>query len=139
MKRRKKIGASELHALGRLLTSACDRRRAPTDQQCQSAACTEANSVKLPQKGELYKPPYAGRLIHSYIAGQETQTCQYRHSLDQPLVAHTGSATSSHHSLDAPVACKVSPNVQDRVGQIKGLGSEMKLSQDCLGMHQVHS
>eukprot|EP00965_Chrysotila_dentata_P197796 6178405-Pleurochrysis_carterae.AAC.1 len=33
-----------------------------------------------------------------------SQTCQlYRHSPSQPLVAHTGSATGSDYSLDAPV------------------------------------
>eukprot|EP00965_Chrysotila_dentata_P173344 5722177-Pleurochrysis_carterae.AAC.2 len=49
-----------------------------------------------------------------------SQTCQYRHSLNQSLVAHTGSATGSDHSLDAPVVCKVALNVHDYVGQIKG-------------------
>eukprot|EP00965_Chrysotila_dentata_P198106 6178587-Pleurochrysis_carterae.AAC.1 len=33
-----------------------------------------------------------------------SQTCQYRHSLNQSLVAHTVSATGSDHSLDAAVA-----------------------------------
>eukprot|EP00965_Chrysotila_dentata_P175203 5783560-Pleurochrysis_carterae.AAC.2 len=32
-----------------------------------------------------------------------SQTCLYRHSLNLSLVAHTGSATGSDYSLDAPV------------------------------------
>eukprot|EP00965_Chrysotila_dentata_P199744 6179563-Pleurochrysis_carterae.AAC.2 len=46
------------------------------------AACAEANSVKLPHKGELYEPSHAGRLIHADIAGPFARTqhgdCQYR-------------------------------------------------------------
>eukprot|EP00965_Chrysotila_dentata_P259621 6213617-Pleurochrysis_carterae.AAC.1 len=53
-----------------------------------------------------------------------SQTCQYRHSPNQSLVAHTGSASGSDHSLDAPapVVWKVSSNVHDHVGRIKGPG-----------------
>eukprot|EP00965_Chrysotila_dentata_P255407 6212213-Pleurochrysis_carterae.AAC.1 len=40
--------------------------------------------------------------------------------INQSLAAHTGSATGSDHSLDAPVVCKVLSNVHDRVGQIEG-------------------
>eukprot|EP00965_Chrysotila_dentata_P192289 6175089-Pleurochrysis_carterae.AAC.2 len=74
-----------------------------------------------------------------YPNGQETQTCQFRHSPNQSLVAHTKSATGSDHSLDAPVVCKVSLNVYHHVSQIKGPGSEMKLSHDWLRIHWVHS
>eukprot|EP00965_Chrysotila_dentata_P091773 3029893-Pleurochrysis_carterae.AAC.1 len=49
-----------------------------------------------------------------------SQTCQYRHSPNQSLLAHTGSATGSDHSLGAPSACKILKNVHDHVGQIKG-------------------
>eukprot|EP00965_Chrysotila_dentata_P119715 3957746-Pleurochrysis_carterae.AAC.2 len=51
-----------------------------------------------------------------------SQTCNYRHSLNQSLVAPTGSATCSNHSLDAPVVCKVALNVHNHVGQITDLG-----------------
>eukprot|EP00965_Chrysotila_dentata_P220920 6192078-Pleurochrysis_carterae.AAC.1 len=45
----------------------------------------------------------------------------WRHSPgNQPLVAHTGSATGLDHSLHAPVVCKVLSNVHGHVGQIKG-------------------
>eukprot|EP00965_Chrysotila_dentata_P183768 6068131-Pleurochrysis_carterae.AAC.1 len=40
-----------------------------------------------------------------------SQTCQYRHSPNQSLVAQTRSATGSDQSLDAPTVCKVSSNV----------------------------
>eukprot|EP00965_Chrysotila_dentata_P133405 4411061-Pleurochrysis_carterae.AAC.2 len=56
-----------------------------------------------------------------------SQTCQYRHSLNQSLVAHTGSATGSNHSLVAPVVFKVSSNVHVRVGQIKGPGVQNQM------------
>eukprot|EP00965_Chrysotila_dentata_P136941 4529612-Pleurochrysis_carterae.AAC.1 len=51
-----------------------------------------------------------------------SQTCQYSHSLNQSLVARTGSATGSDHSLDALVVFEVSSNVHDHVGWIKDLG-----------------
>eukprot|EP00965_Chrysotila_dentata_P251019 6209785-Pleurochrysis_carterae.AAC.1 len=64
-----------------------------------------------------------------------SQTCQYRHSLNQSRVAHTGFATGgSDHSLDAPVVCKFSSNVHDHVGQIKDPGVQNQVSQDCLGI-----
>eukprot|EP00965_Chrysotila_dentata_P147901 4882524-Pleurochrysis_carterae.AAC.1 len=44
------------------------------------------------------------------------------HSLNQSLVAHTGSATGSDHCLHAPVVCKVPSNVYNHAGQIKGPG-----------------
>eukprot|EP00965_Chrysotila_dentata_P147556 4871454-Pleurochrysis_carterae.AAC.3 len=49
-------------------------------------------------------------------------TCPYRPSPNQSLMAHTGSATGSDYSLDAPVVCKFSSNVHNHVGQIKGPG-----------------
>eukprot|EP00965_Chrysotila_dentata_P124878 4128483-Pleurochrysis_carterae.AAC.9 len=55
-----------------------------------------------------------------------SQTCQHMYSSNQSLVAHTGSATGSDHSLDAPVVCNFSSNVHDHVGQIKGRESEIK-------------
>eukprot|EP00965_Chrysotila_dentata_P122101 4036948-Pleurochrysis_carterae.AAC.1 len=51
-----------------------------------------------------------------------SQTCQYRHNPNHALVAHTGSATGSDHSLDAPAVCKVLSNFRDHVSQIKGPG-----------------
>eukprot|EP00965_Chrysotila_dentata_P123878 4094385-Pleurochrysis_carterae.AAC.1 len=52
-----------------------------------------------------------------------SQTCQYRHSPNQSLVAqNTGSATGSDHSIYAAVVCKISSNVHDHVRQIKGPG-----------------
>eukprot|EP00965_Chrysotila_dentata_P127442 4214398-Pleurochrysis_carterae.AAC.1 len=53
-----------------------------------------------------------------------SQTCLSRHSPNQLLAAYTWSATGSEHSLDAPVACKVSSdgNAHDRVGQIEAPG-----------------
>eukprot|EP00965_Chrysotila_dentata_P203733 6181915-Pleurochrysis_carterae.AAC.3 len=36
-----------------------------------------------------------------------SQTCQYRHSPHQSFVDHSGSASCSDHSLDAPVVCKI--------------------------------
>eukprot|EP00965_Chrysotila_dentata_P256947 6212727-Pleurochrysis_carterae.AAC.1 len=53
----------------------------------------------------------------------------------QSLVAHTGSATGSDHSLDALVVCKVSSNVMTMLVRSRVRGSEMKLFQDSLGMH----
>eukprot|EP00965_Chrysotila_dentata_P025609 850928-Pleurochrysis_carterae.AAC.1 len=50
------------------------------------------------------------------------QACPYGDSPHQSLVAHTGSATGSDRSLHASVVCKVAPNVQGHVGQIKGPG-----------------
>eukprot|EP00965_Chrysotila_dentata_P162500 5366263-Pleurochrysis_carterae.AAC.1 len=50
-----------------------------------------------------------------------SQTCQYRQSPNQSLVAHTGAAIGSDHILEAPVVCKMSSNVHDHAGQIKGL------------------
>eukprot|EP00965_Chrysotila_dentata_P098901 3270918-Pleurochrysis_carterae.AAC.1 len=38
------------------------------------------------------------------------------------LVAYAGSATDSHHSLNAPVVRKTPSNVHNYVGQIKGWG-----------------
>eukprot|EP00965_Chrysotila_dentata_P179557 5928854-Pleurochrysis_carterae.AAC.5 len=67
-----------------------------------------------------------------------------KHSLNQSLVAHTGSATGFNHSLDAPVVCTVSSNVHDNVGQIKYRssvrGSEPKSFQDveCWSFAFVH-
>eukprot|EP00965_Chrysotila_dentata_P252742 6210848-Pleurochrysis_carterae.AAC.1 len=61
-----------------------------------------------------------------YPNGQETQS----------LLAHTGSATGSDNSLDAPVMYKVSSNVHDYVGQIKGPGVRNqvvpRLSRGCI-------
>eukprot|EP00965_Chrysotila_dentata_P214969 6188485-Pleurochrysis_carterae.AAC.2 len=51
-----------------------------------------------------------------------SQTCQYRHCPNQLLVAHTGSATGSNHSLYGPVVCKVLSSMHDHVGQIKSPG-----------------
>eukprot|EP00965_Chrysotila_dentata_P214047 6187993-Pleurochrysis_carterae.AAC.1 len=51
-----------------------------------------------------------------------SQACQYRHSPNQLLAAHTGSASGADHSIDAPVVCQVSSTVYDHVTQIKGPG-----------------
>eukprot|EP00965_Chrysotila_dentata_P042362 1405301-Pleurochrysis_carterae.AAC.1 len=51
-----------------------------------------------------------------------SQTCQYTHSPNQSLVAHSGSATGSNHSLDAPVVCEISSTVHGHLGQIMGPG-----------------
>eukprot|EP00965_Chrysotila_dentata_P254423 6211863-Pleurochrysis_carterae.AAC.2 len=57
-----------------------------------------------------------------------SQTCQYRHSPKQSLVAHTGSTNGSDHSLDAPVVYKASSNVHDNVaGQSKGPGVRIQV------------
>eukprot|EP00965_Chrysotila_dentata_P168392 5560719-Pleurochrysis_carterae.AAC.1 len=56
-------------------------------------------------------------------------------------MAHTGSATGLDHSLDAPVVCKVfkmcTTMLFMRRSRVRG--SEIKLSQDGLGMHKVPS
>eukprot|EP00965_Chrysotila_dentata_P243329 6205357-Pleurochrysis_carterae.AAC.1 len=65
-----------------------------------------------------------------------SQTCQYRHSPNLLLVAHTGSARGSDHSLDAPVVCKVLSMCMTMLVKSRVRGSEIKLSQGCLGMLQ---
>eukprot|EP00965_Chrysotila_dentata_P229520 6197236-Pleurochrysis_carterae.AAC.1 len=48
-------------------------------------------------------------------------SCYGRHSPNQSLVAYTGSATGSDHSLDAPVVFEASSSVHsDHVVQSKG-------------------
>eukprot|EP00965_Chrysotila_dentata_P091563 3023477-Pleurochrysis_carterae.AAC.1 len=37
-------------------------------------ACFKANSTRLPHTHELYKPSYAGRLLHADIAGPFVRT-----------------------------------------------------------------
>eukprot|EP00965_Chrysotila_dentata_P087884 2901994-Pleurochrysis_carterae.AAC.4 len=70
-------------------------------------------------KKHRYRVP--NRLSHM-VKKPWYKTCQYGHSSNQSLAVHTGSATGSDHSLDAPVVYKVSSNVHDHVGQIKGPG-----------------
>eukprot|EP00965_Chrysotila_dentata_P246605 6207261-Pleurochrysis_carterae.AAC.1 len=48
-----------------------------------------------------------------------SQTCQYRLSPNQLLVAHTGSAIGLDHSRDVLVVCKISSNAHDHVGRNK--------------------
>eukprot|EP00965_Chrysotila_dentata_P088040 2906497-Pleurochrysis_carterae.AAC.1 len=57
-----------------------------------------------------------------------SQTCQYTYSPNQSLVAHTGSATGSNHSLDAPVVYKISSTVHGQLSQIMGPGVRPKTS-----------
>eukprot|EP00965_Chrysotila_dentata_P012061 395657-Pleurochrysis_carterae.AAC.15 len=85
------------------------------------------------------------RIYGSYPNGQETpvqgdtqqvfedqsktisQTCLYRHRPNIGHlwdVAHTGSATGSDDSLDAPVVCKISSIGHDHIGEIKGEGDD---------------
>eukprot|EP00965_Chrysotila_dentata_P223537 6193631-Pleurochrysis_carterae.AAC.7 len=77
-------------------------------------------------------------VLENHTKTMSQQACKYRHHPNQSLAAHTGSATGSDHSLDAPVVCNVSSILHDCVGQIiKGPGVPKQvvpgLSWDALG------
>eukprot|EP00965_Chrysotila_dentata_P083356 2750141-Pleurochrysis_carterae.AAC.1 len=70
--RRLHIGSSRLRQLPKLTADAPASLSFGRLDGC--SACSEANSPKLSHPHELYKPSYAGRLVHADIAGPFTRT-----------------------------------------------------------------
>eukprot|EP00965_Chrysotila_dentata_P156243 5162178-Pleurochrysis_carterae.AAC.1 len=65
--RRLHLGETRLRQLPSLTADAPSSLASSRFGGC--AACSEANAVKLPHKGERYAPSHAGRLVHADIAG----------------------------------------------------------------------
>eukprot|EP00965_Chrysotila_dentata_P037507 1247641-Pleurochrysis_carterae.AAC.1 len=71
LRRRLHVGASRLRSLPKLTSDAPPSLSSGRLDGC--AACAEADSPWLSHTNELYKPSYAGRLIHADIASPFTR------------------------------------------------------------------